>query len=78
MIFRSLGYNPKIMNFAQRSKYARSNAFKHWKQSHMERRPGQTAAMEESNPEIIQAMVEKAESLGSEIMEKLKVSTPDL
>jgi len=43
---RSLGYNPKIMNFAQRSKYARSNAFKHWKQSHMERRAGQTAAME--------------------------------
>ena len=44
---RSLGYNPKIMNFAQRSKYARSNAFKHWKQSHMERRPGETATMEE-------------------------------
>lgn len=43
---KSLGYNPKIMNFAQRSKYARSNAFKHWKQSHMERRPGQTATME--------------------------------
>jgi dephospho-CoA kinase len=35
------------MNFAQRSKYARSNAFKHWKQSHMERRPGETATMEE-------------------------------
>lgn len=34
---KSLGYNPKIMNFAQRSKYARSNAFKHYKQSHMER-----------------------------------------
>lgn len=34
---RSLGYNPKIMSFAQRSKYARSNAFKHYKQSHMER-----------------------------------------
>jgi hypothetical protein len=48
---KSLGYNPKIMNFAQRSKYARSNAFKHWKQSHMERRPGQTAAMEETNVE---------------------------
>ena len=45
---RSLGYNPKIMNFAQRSKYARSNAFKHWKQSHMERRPGETATMEET------------------------------
>lgn len=44
---KSLGYNPKIMSFAQRSKYARSNAFKHYKQSHMERRPGQTAAMEE-------------------------------
>ena len=44
---RSLGYNPKIMNFAQHSKYARSNAFKHWKQSHMERRPGETATMEE-------------------------------
>jgi hypothetical protein len=44
---KSLGYNPKIMNFAQRSKYARSNAFKHWKQSHMERRPGETATMEE-------------------------------
>lgn len=43
---RSLGYNPKIMNFAQRSKYARSNAFKHYKQSHMERRPGQTSTME--------------------------------
>lgn len=32
---RSLGWDPKIMTFAQRSKYARSNAFKHWKQSHM-------------------------------------------
>ena len=48
---KSLGYNPKIMNFAQRSKYARSNAFKHWKQSHMERRAGQTAAMEETDVE---------------------------
>ena len=44
---RSLGYNPKIMGFAQRSKYARSNAFKHWKQSHMERRPGEIATMED-------------------------------
>lgn len=44
---RSLGYNPKIMDFAQRSKYARSNAFKHWKQSHMERRPGEIATMED-------------------------------
>lgn len=34
---KSLGYNPKIMSFAQRSKYARSNAFKHYKQSHMQR-----------------------------------------
>lgn len=32
---KSLGYNPKIMTFAQRSKYARSNAFKHYKQAHM-------------------------------------------
>ena len=45
---RSLGYNPKVMDFAQRSKYARSNAFKHWKQSHMERRAGETATMEET------------------------------
>ena len=34
---KSLGYNPKIMSFAQRAKYARSNAFKHYKQSHMEK-----------------------------------------
>ena len=47
---RSLGYNPKVMDFAQRSKYARSNAFKHWKQSHMERRAGETATMEETEP----------------------------
>lgn len=32
---KSLGYNPKVMPFAQRAKYARSNAFKHYKQSHM-------------------------------------------
>ena len=34
---RSLGYNPRIMSFAQRSKYARSNKFKFWKQAHLER-----------------------------------------
>ena len=44
---RSLGWDPTRMTFAGRSKYARSNAFKHWKQSHMERRPGETATMEE-------------------------------
>lgn len=32
---KSLGYNPKVMPFAQRAKYARSNAFKHYKQSHV-------------------------------------------
>ena len=32
---RSLGYNPEQMDFATRSKYARSNAFKNYKISHM-------------------------------------------
>jgi hypothetical protein len=32
---RSLGYNPEQMDFASRSKYARSNAFKNYKISHM-------------------------------------------
>jgi hypothetical protein len=32
---RSLGYNPEQMDFATRSKYARSNAFKNFKISHM-------------------------------------------
>lgn len=31
---KSLGFNPEFMSFAQRSSYARSNAFKHYKQSH--------------------------------------------
>ena len=31
---KSLGFNPEFMSFAQRSSYARSNAFKRYKQSH--------------------------------------------
>jgi hypothetical protein len=31
---KSLGFNPEFMSFTQRSSYARSNAFKHYKQSH--------------------------------------------
>lgn len=31
---RSLGYNPEVMPFATRAKYARTTAFKHYKQSH--------------------------------------------
>ena len=50
---RSLGWDPTHMTFAQRSKYARSNAFKHWKQSHMNRRPGETATMEKPVQEEI-------------------------
>jgi hypothetical protein len=50
---RSLGWDPEHMTFAERSKYARSNAFKHWKQSHMNRRPGETATMEKPVQEEI-------------------------
>ena len=31
---KALGYNPEFMTFAQRSSYARSNAFKRWKEEH--------------------------------------------
>ena len=41
---RSLGWDPQHMTFAQQSKYSRSNAFKTWKKSHMER----GSAMEEA------------------------------
>lgn len=45
---RSLGYNPKIMTFAQRSKWARSNAFKHFKQAHAQDTSGATQTQQES------------------------------
>lgn len=44
---RSLGFNPEFMTFAQRSSYARSNAFKRYKQGHTFDREKQNLKQEE-------------------------------
>jgi len=45
---RSLGFNPEFMTFAQRSSYARSNAFKRYKQGHTFDRDKQNLKTEET------------------------------
>jgi len=44
---RSLGFNPEFMSFAQRSSYARSNAFKRYKEGHTFDREKQNLKQEE-------------------------------
>jgi hypothetical protein len=44
---RSLGFNPEFMSFAQRSSYARSNAFKRYKEGHTFDREKQNLNKEE-------------------------------
>jgi len=45
---RSLGFNPEFMSFAQRSSYARSNAFKRYKEGHTFDREKQNLNKEET------------------------------
>ena len=45
---RSLGFNPEFMSFAQRSSYARSNAFKRYKVGHTFDREKQNLNREET------------------------------
>jgi hypothetical protein len=56
---RSLGFNPEFMTFAQRSSYARSNAFKRYKAGHTFDREKQNLKQEEQIDELNKDTLQK-------------------
>jgi hypothetical protein len=60
---RSLGFNPEFMTFAQRSSYARSNAFKRFKTGHTFDREKQNLKQEETVEEEVEQIDEAGTGL---------------